>query len=395
MLVNFSAQAQKLAPVSYASLVRAKANAKRKFGNKVIHLTIGAPDRPSPRPIRKKLAKSVMDYRKWLYPLPASGSARLLRRAYDYLWRNDRVTVDPDTEIVATSGSRIGLISLMLALKGPALLPNWGYGAYRTGCILGKVPYTFYECDFGVDQFEAIKTSYEKAKRKPKFVVVCSPGNPIGNVNDAEFFRGLIAWAKENNVVVISDEAYRRTVFDGIKAPGLLEFPGGKEVGVAVFTLSKTVHMAGGRVAFVAGNSDVCDALKRVYTPLSYGIFDAMQDAAVVALGAEYDDYPVRTAAEYQKRRDLICDIFDVYGLEYWKPQGGMFVLLKIPKKLQKLGSIEVVARMLEAVGVEVTPGEFFGPKGRKFLRVALVQPEKVIRPACHKIGSFLQAEAA
>ncbi len=390
MDIRLSSTLGQLQPLVYPRLEKARLNAKAKFGSTgVIKLTIGSPDRPAPEKIRQKLSASAQDAEKYHYSLPAFGSPELLRGASDYLFRMDETRLNPKTQIVGLPGSRYAIAAAIRTMIDPGdsvLVPGFGYPAYRNGVLLAHGQVVYYSVKPTLDQFEQIYNAYYSVEPAPRVLAVCSPGNPAGQINEEDFFRKIVAFAKENDLLIISDEAYRRTCFDGLRAPGLMEFDG-EEVGISTWTLSKTIDIPGPRVAFVHGNQTICAGLKKMHSMLFYGIFQAIEDAAVVGLAAEFDEFPTETAAIYQRRRDLVCNIFDAAGLNYIRPQGGMFVALEIPNRGDR-SSIDVAAEVLEATGVEVVAGEMFGPDGEDYLRIALVQSDEIMEDGCLKLAA-------
>ena len=229
---------------------------------------------------------------------------------------------------------------------------------------------------------------------KPKVVIVNFPHNPSGTTIEQDFYVELVRLAKKYEFLVLSDFAYADICYEGYKAPSFLATPGAKDVGVEFTTMSKSYSMAGWRVGFCCGNSEMVRALGTIKGYYDYGLFQAIQIAAIVAI-RHCDESIDGMAAEYQKRRDVLCESLERLGVgwEVERPRAGMFVWAKIPDQWAGMGSIDFSMKLLEEAGVAVSPGRGFGPEGEGFLRLAIVENEQRLRQAVREIGRCLKKD--
>ncbi len=303
--------------------------------------------------------------------------------------------IDPDTEAIATIGSKEGLAHLMLATldRGDTVLvpdpsyPIHIYGAVIAGADIRSVPLTP-DVDFFAELERAIRGSYPK----PKMIVLGFPSNPTAQCVELEFFERVIALARKHDIFVVHDLAYADIVFDGWKAPSIMQVPGAKDIAVEFFTLSKSYNMAGWRIGFMVGNPDLVAALARIKSYHDYGTFTPLQVAAIAAL--EGDQQCTRDiAAQYQKRRDVLVKGLSGAGWAVEKPKASMYVWARIPQAYSELGSLEFAKQLMANAKVCVSPGIGFGDYGDTHVRFALIENEARIRQAVRGIRTMFRAD--
>ena len=228
---------------------------------------------------------------------------------------------------------------------------------------------------------EEMMNAYKQTLPRPKLLIISFPHNPTTTVVDLDFFKNVVEFAKENNLIVIHDIAYADIVFDGYKAPSLMEIPGAKDVGVEFFSLSKSYSMAGWRVGFCVGNKNIVYALTRIKSYLDYGMFQPIQIASIIALNGPQECVHEITGI-YKKRRDVLISGLNRVGWNIEKPKATMFVWAEIPEKYKKMGSLGFSKFLLKEAKVAVSPGIGFGEYGDEFVRFALVENEQRIKQA-------------
>ena len=367
---------------------------KRVAGVDVIDLGMGNPtDAPDPL-IVEKMAEAVADPRNHRYSV-ANGIANLRKEVTSRYWKKYGVRLDPDSEVVACIGSKEGFSHLCLALMGPgdtAIVPSPSFPVHVYAVMLaaGNV----IELDVREpDQFLSnIAYTCEHLYPKPRVVVVNFPHNPSATVIEQDFYVELVRLARKYSFLVISDFAYADICFDGYKAPSFLATPGASEVGVEFTTMSKGFSMAGWRIGFCSGNSEMVRALSTIKGYYDYGLFQPVQIAAIVAMRhceAAVDSI----ATEYQHRRDVFCGGLERLGWEIERPKAGMFVWAKIPEPWAQMGSIDFAMKLLDEGGVAVSPGRGFGEDGEGYLRMAIVENSQRLRQAVKQIGKCMKSE--
>jgi len=384
---------QRLPPYIFAIVVELKSKL-RHAGEDIIDMGMGNPDLPTPKHIVDKLVEAVRNPRNHRYSL-SRGIPKLRLAICNWYKRKYNVDLDPETEAIATIGAKEGLSHLVLATMGPgdiALVPSPTYPIHTYSVIIAgadvrSISLTSGEGDFVERAERAIKMMWPR----PKMMIVSFPHNPTTQVVDLDFFKRVVAFAKEYKMLVIHDLAYADLVFDGYKAPSILQVHGAKDVAVEMYSMSKGYSMPGWRVGFVVGNKRLVGALTRMKSYLDYGIFQAIQVAATVALNG-----PQRVVDEaveiYRKRRDCLVEGFARIGWEFEKPKGTMFVWAPIPEPFRQMGSVEFSKLLLTKAKVAVSPGIGFGEHGEGFVRFALVENEHRIRQAIRGVKGMLQA---
>ncbi|MBI5905317.1 MAG: alanine transaminase [Deltaproteobacteria bacterium] len=383
---------QRLPPYVFAVVTELKSKMRR-AGEDIIDLGMGNPDLPTPKHIVEKLIEAARNPRNHRYSL-SRGIPKMRLAICNWYKRKYGVELDPDTEAIATIGAKEGISHLVLATMGPgdiALVPSPTYPIHTYSVIIAgadvrSISLTSGEGDFLDRVQRAMKTLWPR----PKMMIISFPHNPTTAVVDLDFFKRVVAFAKENGILVVHDLAYADLVFDGYKAPSILQVPGAKDVAVELYSMSKGYSMPGWRVGFVVGNKRMVGALTRIKSYLDYGMFQAIQVAATVALNGPHR--VVEEAVEvYRKRRDCLVDGFARVGWEFEKPKGTMFVWAPIPEPYKAMGSLEFSKALLTHAKVAVSPGIGFGEHGEGFVRFALVENEHRIRQAIRGVKAMLQ----
>ena len=383
---------KRLPPYVFSTIDRLKKEARAR-GEDIIDFGMGNPDQPTPGHIVDKLIEAATNPRNQRYSV-SRGVYKLRLAITDWYKRNFDVDLDPDTEAIATMGAKEGLSHLVLAVMDAgdvALVPNPTYPIHIYSVVIAgaevrSVPLTK-DCDFFANLNDAFKQTWPK----PKLLIISFPHNPTAAVVEAEFFEKVVDFAKTHEIMVIHDFAYRDLVFDGYRPPSFLQTPGAKDVGVELFTLSKSYNMPGWRVGFCVGNRDMVAALGHIKSYLDYGIFQPIQIAAIIALNEDQTcvDEIVQT---YRSRRDVLVDGLSRLGWEVERPQATMFVWAPIPDEFRGIGSLEFSKLLLSQAQVAVSPGIGFGDYGDDFVRFALVENEHRTRQAIRGIKKAISS---
>jgi alanine-synthesizing transaminase len=368
-----------------------KAQARAR-GEDIIDFGMGNPDQPTPKHIVEKLVEVAR--RPDTHRYSASRGIKRLRQAicnkYKRLYDVD---LDPETESIATIGSKEGLANLAQAVVGPGdtvIVPNPAYPIHPYGFIIAGADVIHIPVGDGSDFFEELHKAVKNNYPKPKMMVINYPSNPTSECVDLEFFQRIIAFAKEHEIWVAQDLAYGDICFDGYVAPSILQVEGAKEVAVEFYSLSKSYNMPGWRVGFMVGNATLVAALGKIKSYLDYGTFTPIQVAAIEAL--EGDQTCVAEITQmYQDRRDILCDGLNAIGWEVTPPQATMFVWAKIPEFYQELGSLEFTKKLLKDAGVGVSPGVGFGEYGDTFVRFGLIENGQRTRQAIKGIKQMFK----
>lgn len=380
-----------LPPYVFAAINKLRDEA-RHAGDDVIDLAFGNPDIPSPPIAVEKLAEAARNPRNHRYS--SSRGLPNLRLAMANLYkRRFGVEVDPETEVLFTIGAKEGLSHLMWVLLGPgdtALVPTPSYPIHIYAPLFAGADVHQVRVGPGQDFFANLMSAYDEAMTKPKVIVFSFPHNPTTECVDMAWMKRIVDFARAHDIVLVHDFAYSDTYFDGYEPPSLLQVPGGKEVGVELYTLTKSFSMAGWRMAFMVGNAEIVAALTKLKSYLDYGTFQPIQIAAIVAMN-EASDYPKFVTDIYQGRRDALCEGLARLGWDVPKPKGTMFVWAKIPEPYREMGSLGFSKFLVSEGKVATSPGHGFGPGGEGYVRFALIENEQRIGQGIHNLRGVLK----
>jgi alanine-synthesizing transaminase len=386
---------QRLPPYVFNIVGDLKKTARAR-GEDIIDFGMGNPDQPTPPHIVEKLCEAAgrKGHRHTHRYSVSRGIPRLRRAMTKWYERRYGVELDPDTECIAAIGSKEGLAHLAMATldRGDTVLvPNPAYPIHPYGVVLAGAEVRHVRLTPEVNFFEELERAIKECLPPPKMLVLNFPGNPTTQCVDLDFFEKAVAICREHGIWLVHDLAYADIVFDGYKAPSVLQVKGAKDLAVEFFTLSKSYNMPGWRVGFMCGNKELVAALARIKGYLDYGMFTPIQVAAITALEGPQDC--VREICEmYEHRRNVLCDGLSQAGWHVEKPKATMFVWAKIPEAFRSLGSIEFSKRLLEKAKVAVSPGAGFGEYGDDHVRFALIENEHRTRQAIRGIRKMLKA---
>jgi alanine-synthesizing transaminase len=373
---------KRLPPYVFAIVNDLKSKARAR-GEDVIDLGMGNPDQETPKHIVDKLVEAARNPRNHRYS--ASKGITRLRKAVTTWYRTRYgVDLDPETEAIATIGAKEGMAHLALAVLQPGdgvLVPNPTYPIHSYSVVIADGDLRSVPLVPGDDFFARLQETARLAWPKAKLLILSFPHNPTTLCVDRDFFVKVVDFAREHHLMVVHDFAYADFTFDGYKAPSFLAVPGAKEVGVEIFSLSKSYNMPGWRMGFVCGNSQMIHALARIKSYLDYGAFQPIQIAAIIAL--EGPQGCVTDIVElHRKRRDVLVNGLNKIGWKVEKPRGTMFVWAPIPDEFRSMGSLEFSKLLIQECKVAVSPGIGFGEYGDGHVRFALVENEQRIRQA-------------
>ena len=386
---NFSLLS-KLPQYVFSSVNELKSQARSR-GEDIIDFGMGNPDQPTPRHIIEKLLESSVQGRNHRYSVSA-GLPKLRLAISNWYKRNYDVDIDPETESIVTIGSKEGLSHLMISLLAPGetvLVPDPCYPIHSFSVLIARGNIKEYNSIDDLKLLENIEKGLN-SNPKPKALIISFPSNPTTQTVELGFFEKVVELAKKYSVIVIHDFAYADICFDGYKAPSFLQATGSMDVGVESFSLSKSYNMAGWRVGFMCGNSEVISALKRVKSYLDYGIFQPIQISAITALNGTQDCVH-EIAENYKVRRNRLIDGLGKIGWEIESPKATMFVWAKIPDRFLELGSLEFSKKLIKECRVAVSPGIGFGKSGDEYVRFALIENEQRIQQAARSIKKLFK----
>ncbi|MCV3768596.1 LL-diaminopimelate aminotransferase [Rhizobium sp. TRM95796] len=382
---------RRLPPYVFEQVNRLKA-AARAGGADIVDLGMGNPDLPTNKFIVDKLIETVQ--RPDTHGYSSSKGIPGLRRAQaNYYERRFGVKLNPDTQVVATLGSKEGFANMAQAITAPGdvvLCPNPSYpihafGFLMVGGVIRSIPVEPNE-----EFFRALERAVAHSIPKPIAMILCYPSNPTATVVELDFYKDVVAFAKKHGVYVLSDLAYSEIYFDGKPTPSVLQVPGAMDVAVEFTSMSKTFSMAGWRMGFAVGNDRLISALTRVKSYLDYGAFTPIQVAAAAALNdPDLDQHIDEVRQTYKRRRDVMVESFGRAGWEIPPPSASMFAWAPVPEKFRHLGSLEFAKLLIEKADVAVAPGVGFGEHGDDYVRLALVENEHRIRQAARSIKKF------
>ena len=389
-----SSRIKRLPPYLFGRLNALKLE-KRRQDIDIIDLGMGNPMDGAPELVIDKLCEAAKDLRNHRYS--ASKGIYNLRREMALKYeRNWGVSLDPETEVLATIGSKEGFSHMCLAMLSPgdtAVVPDPAFPIHVYGVALagGNVITVPLGCDRKF--LDTIAMVCEHLFPRPKLLILNYPHNPTAMTVDEGFFETVVDLARRFNIAVIHDFAYGETCFDGYKAPSFLSVKGAKDVGVEFTTLSKPYGMAGFRIGFAAGNRKMLDALATIKGYYDYGIFQPIQIASIIAM-RHCDEHITIQNAKYQARRDVVCQGLRRIGWEVEIPRASMFVWTRVPEEHSRgKGSIDFAMELLDNAYVAIAPGRAFGENGEHYMRIALVENEHRLRQAIRNIGRYVQGK--
>ena len=367
--------------------------AARRSGEDIIDLGMGNPDLATPSRVVDKLTEAAHNPRNHRYSM-SRGIPKLRRAITDWYGHRYGIELDPETEALATMGAKEAISHMAWTLVGPGdtcLVPEPTYPIHTfsvalAGADVHSVPLGP-EQDFFANMLEA----YERTWPRPRMVITSFPHNPTTTCVDLSFFERLVEFAREHQLMVVHDFAYADLAFDGYEPPSFLQAAGARDVGVEIFSMSKSFSMAGWRIAFVLGNSEMVAALTRLKSYLDYGVFQPIQIAAIIALN-ECEPETKAYRDVYRGRRDVLIEGLERAGWKVPSPKATMFVWAEIPEEYREAGSLEFAKFLIKEAKVAVSPGIGFGREGDRFVRFALVENEHRIRQAARGIRKALGA---
>jgi alanine-synthesizing transaminase len=354
--------------------------AARRAGEDVIDLGFGNPDLPSPAVAVDKLAEAARNSRNHRYSA-SRGIPKLREAVADLYIRRFGVALDPEQEIISTIGSKEGFSHLMWVLLqqgDAALVPSPSYPIHIWGPLFAGADVR--EIPIGTDRdfFENVQEAYDYSWPKPRVIVLSFPHNPTTTCVDLAFMQRMVDFARDKEVVLVHDNAYAELGFDGFEPPSILQADGAKECAVELYSMTKSFSMAGWRVAYLVGNTEVVQALAKLKSYLDYGTFQPIQIAATVTLN-EDPDHPREVQPIYQSRRDTLCEGLNRIGWEMQPPMGTMFAWAPIPEPYREMGSVEFASFLVQEAQVATSPGVGFGPGGDGHVRFALIENDQRI----------------
>ena len=382
---------RRLPPYVFEQVNRLKAQA-RAAGADIIDLGMGNPDLPAPKHVLDKLIETVGKPRTDRYSA-SKGIPGLRRAQAGYYARRFGVRLNPETQVVATLGSKEGFANMAQAITAPGdvvLVPNPSYPIHAFGFLMAGGVIRSIPADPTPDFFVAMERALIHSIPKPIAVVVCYPSNPTAMVASLDFYKDLVIFAKKHEIFVLSDLAYAEVFFDDDPPPSLLQAPGAFDVAVEFTSMSKTFSMAGWRIGFAVGNERLLAALARVKSYLDYGAYTPIQVAAAAALNGP-DDCVKEMRAIYKRRRDVMVESFAQAGWPIDSPRASMFAWTPVPEKFRHLGSLEFCKLLIEKAEVAAAPGIGFGEHGDDYVRLALVENEQRIRQAARGVRRFFE----
>jgi alanine-synthesizing transaminase len=381
----------KLPPYVFAVTNEMKAKL-RAAQQDVVDFGMGNPDGATPKPIVSKLVEAARNAKNHRYSM-SRGIPNLRLEICKRYQRNYGVSIDPETEAIATIGAKDALAHLLFAVIGPGdqvVTPNPCYPIHQYGVLMAEGQAVPMDVRHPAEFLNQLHDLFRKAVKPPKLILMNFPHNPTTECVDLAFFEAVVDLARKHGTMVLHDFAYADLCFDGYKAPSILQVPGASDVAVEIFSMTKSYNMAGWRVGFCLGNQKMIRALSRIKSYLDYGIFQPIQIAAIIGL-RECEEDVQKICALYQKRRDVLVDGLNAAGWKVEKPKASMFVWAPIPEQFRGLGSLEFSKRLLQEALVGVAPGIGFGALGDGHVRFALIENHHRTRQAVRSIKQFLK----
>lgn len=384
---------QRLPPYVFSQVQELKIQARQR-GEDIIDFGMGNPDQATPPHIVEKLVEAAQKGKNHRYSA-SRGITRLRHAISAWYGKHYNVDIDPETEAIVTLGVKEGLSHLVLAMLGPGdvvLTPTPTYPIHMYSVIIAGGEVRGVELGPTDDFFENLTRAYRQSQPRPKALIMSFPHNPTTSVVDLEFFKKVVSFAREHELYVIHDLAYADIVFDGYRAPSLLEVPEAKDIGVEFYSLSKSYNMPGWRVGFCVGNKEIIGALTKIKSYLDYGMFQPVQIASIIALTGPQDCVP-SIVKQYESRRNALVSGLNRIGWHVDYPRATMFVWARIPAAYVGMGSLEFSKFLLHEAKVAVSPGIGFGEGGDEYVRFALVENEHRTHQAIRGIKTALKLD--
>ncbi len=381
---------RRLPPYVFEEVNRLKARLRAQ-GVDIIDFGMGNPDMPTPKHIVDKLIETARDPKAGRYSA-SKGIVGLRRAMAAYYDRRFGVKLNPDTEVIATLGSKEGFANLAQALTAPGdviVCPNPAYPIHAYGFIIAGGVIRHVPAPSPEEYLAGVSRAVKNSAPPPSVLIVSYPSNPTAQAVDLDFYKDVVALAKKHDMLVLSDIAYSEIYFENNPPPSILQVDGAKDIAVEVNSLSKTYAMAGWRVGMVVGNERMCAALARVKSYLDYGAYTPIQVAAAAALNGP-QECTDEIRAIYKSRRDVLISSMKRAGWEIPAPPASMFAWAPLPEQYKDAGSMLFAKLLIEEAGVAVAPGIAFGENGEGFVRIGLVENEHRIRQAARNVKKFL-----
>uniref|UniRef100_UPI00286BFE2E LL-diaminopimelate aminotransferase n=1 Tax=Phenylobacterium sp. TaxID=1871053 RepID=UPI00286BFE2E len=381
---------RRLPPYVFEEVNRIKARLRGQ-GVDIIDFGMGNPDMPTPKHIVDKLIETACDPKAGRYSA-SKGIVGLRRAMAGYYQKRFGVTLNPDTEVIATLGSKEGFANLAQALTAPGdviLCPNPAYPIHAYGFIMAGGVIRHVPAPSPEEYLSGVSAAMRHSSPAPSVLILSYPSNPTAQWVDLDFYKDAVALAKKHDLLVLSDIAYSEIYFDDNPPPSILQVDGAKDIAVEVNSLSKTYAMAGWRVGMVVGNERMCAALARVKSYLDYGAYTPIQVAAAAALNGPQDCVD-EIRAMYKSRRDTLVSSMKRAGWDIPSPPASMFAWAPLPEQFKSIGSLLFAKLLIEEAGVAVSPGAAFGEYGEGYVRIGLVENEHRIRQAARNVKKFL-----
>ena len=390
--IQLSHRMSRLPPYLFGS-INALKQQKRQAGIDIIDMAMGNPTDGTPGPIVDKLCEVVNDARNHRYSA-AAGIYNLRREVAKYYKAHWDVDLDPQSEVIATIGSKEGFSHLCLALLGPgdtAIVPTPSFPIHAYAVVIAGGSYLGIPVYDDEEFLRQIDHTCSHFSPPPKVLFLNYPHNPTAHTVEQDFFVEVVRLARKHRLVVVHDFAYGQVAFDDYKPPSFLSTPGAMDIGVEFTTMSKTFNMAGWRIGYCCGNKKIIEGLGAIKGYYDYGIFQAIQIASIIGL-RECDAFAREQAKKYQERRDALVEgMHRMDWTDFEVPRSGMFVWAKIPEPFQAMGSMEFARRLMEDAEVAVSPGAGFGPEGEGYVRLALVENPQRLKQAVRQMRRAFQ----
>jgi alanine-synthesizing transaminase len=386
---------KKLPPYVFAVINEMRDKA-RAAGVDIVDMGMGNPDGASPEPVVEKAIEEMHNPLNHRYSV-SRGITPLREAIVARYAKQYGVTLDPETEAIATIGAKDALAHLLFAMIGPGdvvVSPNPAYPIHQYGVIMAEGEAHMLPMPDAATFLAELKRLYRTAAKKPKLILISFPHNPTTICVDYQFMKEVVELAREYGAYIIHDFAYADLGFDGYQPPSILQVPGAAEHAVEIYSMTKSFNMAGWRVGFCVGNRKLIAALTRIKSYLDYGIFQPLQLAAVTGL-RECEDAPGRIRQVYQDRRDVLIKGLQAAGWPVEPPKATMFTWARMPEAFEKIGSLEFAKLLMQETHLAVSPGIGFGPMGEGFVRFSLIEEDDRVRRAMARVGEFLKKHGA